>query len=61
MRGILVLGGLVVGAVTCLALGGLAQEPGKPEGIAWRFDLAAARKEARDGGKPMFLVFRCET
>jgi hypothetical protein len=28
--------------------------------IAWRTDLVAARAEARETGKPLFLVFRCE-
>lgn len=31
-----------------------------PPGIVWRRDLAAARDEARAGGKPLLLVFRCE-
>ena len=31
-----------------------------PPAIAWRTDLNAARAEARERGKPLFLVFRCE-
>lgn len=28
--------------------------------IKWVYSLAEARREARAGGKPMFVVFRCE-
>jgi len=33
-----------------------AQDPAR---IAWRSDLAAARAEALESGRPLFVVFRC--
>ena len=29
-------------------------------GIPWRDDLAAARADAREAGKPLLVLFRCE-
>lgn len=31
-----------------------------PERPAWLGDYQAARKAARENGKPIFVVFRCE-
>ena len=43
-----------------LASPALAQEhaPTAMEGITWRTDLKAARKEATAAGKPMLVTFR---
>jgi hypothetical protein len=46
-------------ALLTLAHGQDAPAPAPP--IAWRRDLEGARAEARAAGKPLFLVFRCET
>jgi len=41
-----------------LALGvGIAQEA-DDQGITWRTDLAAAREEAQNSGRPLLVVFR---
>ena len=42
-----------------IALGGvaLADSATPPEGPPWKRDLAAARKEALEAGKPIFLYF----
>lgn len=56
--------GALAGVVAGVALGVSAQEPGKAAEaatISWRRDLTAAREEARASGKPLFVVFRCET
>lgn len=44
-------------ALLALARG---QDAPAPTTIEWRTDLGAARAEARETGKPLFLVFRCE-
>lgn len=49
---------LLLGGLACAALA-LAHGQDAPA-IAWRTDLDAARAEAREAGKPLFLVFRCE-
>lgn len=49
---------LLLASVPC-ALLALARGQDAPT-IAWRTDLVAARAEARETGKPLFLVFRCE-
>ena len=30
----------------------------KPEGFSWRTDLAKARVDAKEAGKPLLIVFR---
>jgi hypothetical protein len=40
-----------------LLLAPLAAEEAKPR---WLTDYEQARKAARDSGKPIFVVFRCE-
>lgn len=43
----------------CLSL--LAGEkPDEPPAPHWFTDVAAAQKEAKKTGKPLFVVFRCE-
>jgi hypothetical protein len=37
-----------------------AQESAPTDAFRWRTNLAAARAEAAETGKPLFLVFRCE-
>ncbi len=48
------LSSLICGLV--LVSAGGAAEPAPP----WLHDLAEARAAARAGGKPIFVVFRCE-
>ncbi len=50
---------LLVASLLALAL--LRPAAGDGEDFAWHTDLAAAREEARKAGKPLFVVFRCET
>ena len=47
-------------ALAALALGGIAGRVQDDDPVGWRRDLARARTEARQSGKPMFVVFRCE-
>lgn len=49
----------LAGAACALLALAHGQEPAPA--IAWRRDLEVARVEARAAGKPLFLVFRCET
>jgi hypothetical protein len=59
MRGKAWLAVVVVG-VCCFGLPlGEAREPEKAE-ARWITDLEQARKLARENGKPLFVVFRCE-
>ncbi len=37
-----------------------AEMPGKPEAPRWLSGWEEGRKAARDSGKPIFVVFRCE-
>lgn len=48
-------------AAALLSLALLRPATGEGEDFPWRTDLAAARDEARKAGKPLFVVFRCET
>lgn len=50
---VLILGGLAYGQAS-------AREPKKPDAPHWMSDWQAARKAARESGKPLFVVFRCE-
>ncbi len=45
-----------------LALAVAASQPPSPETVTvnWRTDYETARREARQSGKPLFVVFRCE-
>ena len=45
----------VAGLFFCFAVAAQAHA----EGIEWRTDLEAARKEAARTGKPLMVVFRC--
>lgn len=47
-------GAVLLGAV----LAGLTVWSAPPEGIAWRYDLAAARALAKQEGRPLLVVFR---
>ena len=47
-------------ALGLAALGTPAGAEDEPPGITWRTDLEAARADARESGRPLFLVFRCE-
>jgi len=48
-------------AASLLALALLRPVSGDGEDFPWLTDLAAAREEARKSGRPMLVVFRCET
>lgn len=43
-----------------LVVGTAAQQSPAAPPIAWRTDFAAARAEAKEQHKPLFVVFRCE-
>jgi hypothetical protein len=54
--------GAALGA-SCLALvSGAAQRPGRPDAArtGWLTSFEAGRTLARQTGKPLFVVFRCE-
>lgn len=46
----------VLPALAVLVLGSASRQVD----IAWRSDWESARNEARQTGKPLFVVFRCE-
>ncbi len=48
---------------TLLALSLLSATPcaAKPDSDGWFRNLGEAQRVARDTGRPMFIVFRCET
>jgi hypothetical protein len=48
--------------VWALVLGTCGVSPGKEEPAAprWLSDYEQARKAARESGRPIFVVFRCE-
>ncbi|KAF0244903.1 MAG: hypothetical protein FD180_2124 [Planctomycetota bacterium] len=48
-------------AASLLALAFVRPVSGDGEDFPWLTDLAAARAEARKSGRPMLVVFRCET
>lgn len=48
-------------AAVLLALGCFRPASGDGEDFPWLTDLEGARAEARKAGKPLFVVFRCET
>lgn len=47
-------------AASLLALAPLRPASGDGEEFPWLTDLAMARAEARESGRPMLVVFRCE-
>jgi hypothetical protein len=54
---------IVAVTLSLLVLGGSAHAQGKrPEAkkFGWYSDLETARTAARQSGKPLFVVFRCE-
>ncbi len=48
-------------AASLLALALLRVATGDGEDFPWLTDLEAAREVARTSGRPMLVVFRCET
>ena len=55
------LGSLLGLCITALTTGALAHRPAGAQGEAvWLTDYSAARAAARQAGKPLFVVFRCE-
>jgi len=46
-----------IGALLLVAAVGIARA--EDEKLAWREDLAAARREATRAGKPLLVMFRC--
>lgn len=50
-----------IGGMVALSLAvGAGQEEDEAKGPTWVTDYAKARQLARQSGKPLFLVFRCE-
>jgi len=52
---------LLPGTLAAAALAGVLSLAGRgaaEEGIAWRTDLDAARREAAESGRPLCVVFR---
>jgi hypothetical protein len=55
------LGSLLGLSITALAAGALAHLPARAQGEAvWLTNYEAARAAARQAGKPLFVVLRCE-
>jgi hypothetical protein len=50
----------LVATASLLALALFRPASGDGEEFPWLTDLAAAREEARQSGKPLLVVFRCE-
>ncbi len=48
-------------AASLLALALLRPASAGGEDFPWLTDLAAAREESRKSGRPMLVVFRCES
>jgi hypothetical protein len=48
-------------ALAALSLLAALQVQDGPPAIDWQLDLEAARARARRAGKPLLVVFRCET
>ncbi|MCE9583499.1 MAG: thioredoxin family protein [Planctomycetes bacterium] len=48
-------------AASLLAFLAVRPAVGDGDDFHWRTDLAAAREEARTSGKPLLVVFRCES
>ena len=53
---------LLNGLVGALLLGSgpAAAQKGKPSGRGWLTSLDAAKAQAKQSGKPLMVVFRCE-
>lgn len=49
----------LMGLVLVAAVG-LAEGAEREQALVWHSDYAAARELARQSGRPLFVVFRCE-